>query len=136
MAVQNVTLTAETDIQLTVSMISRYDRNRSRLGCAALEVSGVTLTLCLRILTEYGTGKADRRPIDPPPIIQLRVLDPSRRSQNAGEDVDGTPQDSYALDFLQNPYYFMFASLAKPDSETEVHFLKVLSLSLSHTRQL
>ncbi len=27
--------------------------------------------------------------------------------------------------FLQNPYYFMFASLAKPDEDVELHWLKV-----------
>lgn len=27
--------------------------------------------------------------------------------------------------FLQNPYYFMFASLAKPDEDIELHWLKV-----------
>lgn len=27
-------------------------------------------------------------------------------------------------DFLQNPYYFMFASLASPDSDDELHVLK------------
>ncbi|KAL4257734.1 hypothetical protein AB1N83_010497 [Pleurotus pulmonarius] len=27
-------------------------------------------------------GKADRRPIDPPPIVQLRVIDPSHRRRN------------------------------------------------------
>ncbi|KAH9957504.1 velvet factor-domain-containing protein [Russula dissimulans] len=26
--------------------------------------------------------------------------------------------------FLQNPYYFMFASLAKPDDDTELHWMK------------
>ncbi len=31
----------------------------------------------------------------------------------------------YASSFLQNPYYFMFASLAKPDDDTELHWLKV-----------
>jgi hypothetical protein len=30
----------------------------------------------------------------------------------------------YAQSFLQNPYYFMFASLAKPDDDTELHWLK------------
>ncbi|KAF9491130.1 hypothetical protein BDN71DRAFT_1453448 [Pleurotus eryngii] len=30
-----------------------------------------------------------------------------------------------ASSFLQNPYYFMFASLAKPDDDTELHWLKV-----------
>jgi hypothetical protein len=31
----------------------------------------------------------------------------------------------YAQSFLQNPYYFMFASLAKPDDDMELHWLKV-----------
>lgn len=30
-----------------------------------------------------------------------------------------------AQSFLQNPYYFMFASLAKPDDDAELHWLKV-----------
>ena len=30
--------------------------------------------------------------------------------------------------FLQNPYYFMFASLAKPDDDTELHWMKVRCL--------
>jgi Velvet factor len=30
--------------------------------------------------------------------------------------------------FLQNPYYFMFASLAKPDDDTELHWMKVCVL--------
>lgn len=37
--------------------------------------------------------------------------------------------------FLQNPYYFMFASLAKPDEDVELHWLKVsstLSSSWAH----
>jgi hypothetical protein len=32
---------------------------------------------------------------------------------------------SYSQSFLQNPYYFMFASLAKPDDDAELHWLKV-----------
>jgi hypothetical protein len=32
---------------------------------------------------------------------------------------------SSAQSFLQNPYYFMFASLAKPDDDAELHWLKV-----------
>ncbi|KAF9054017.1 velvet factor-domain-containing protein [Panaeolus papilionaceus] len=113
-------------------------------------------------------GKADRRPIDPPPIVQLRVIDPatqqasssssqgqgssrrrrtsrsrssspSRRSStsNAKEGSSGSArdEDDMAIDagmmaggysnFLQNPYYFMFASLARPDDDAELHWLKV-----------
>ncbi|KAJ3717248.1 velvet factor-domain-containing protein [Lentinula guzmanii] len=125
-------------------------------------------------------GKADRRPIDPPPIVQLRVIDPLQRSNptsnlsgrqiprpssptaispsttiasspapslstattrdassasdasTASIDRDGnsatpTPSaaaTSYAQSYLQNPYYFMFACLAKPDDDTELHWLK------------
>ncbi|KAL0952514.1 hypothetical protein HGRIS_006776 [Hohenbuehelia grisea] len=96
-------------------------------------------------------GKADRRPIDPPPIVQLRVIDPAapsssrRRTSSAasapgsptpsasGRNLDDTSGDSsynsqisagYAQSFLQNPYYFMFASLAKPDDDAELHWLK------------
>ncbi|KAJ8518966.1 hypothetical protein ONZ45_g4046 [Pleurotus djamor] len=122
-------------------------------------------------------GKADRRPIDPPPIVQLRVVDPMQRNPHnragysrAGDhgnipphqrrrassahggvdddegsptmsdgarDLDDDPHHShgggygysgasagYANSYLQNPYYFMFASLAKPDNDTELHWLK------------
>ncbi|KAF5347320.1 hypothetical protein D9756_009916 [Leucocoprinus leucothites] len=99
-------------------------------------------------------GKADRRPIDPPPIVQLRVIDPltsssSSSSSSTGHNMSsssnsppssppptthshypnhepGPPADAaaYAQSYLQNPYYFMFASLAKPDDDTELHWLK------------
>ncbi|KAI0277190.1 velvet factor, partial [Russula aff. rugulosa BPL654] len=60
-----------------------------------------------------GSLAADRRPIDPPPIVQLRVID---KAPGFGTGP-----------FLQNPYYFMFASLAKPDDDTELHWMKVRS---------
>jgi len=75
--------------------------------------------------------QADRRPIDPPPIIQLRVIDPQTRQPPPPARLDGDDSDpSYAHSFLQNPYYFMFASLAKPDDDTELHWLKVSFLSI------
>lgn len=61
---------------------------------------------------------ADRRPIDPPPIVQLRVLEHSPSSSSTRS----SPRESN--DFLQNPYFFMFASLASPDSDEELHVLK------------
>ncbi|KIJ12318.1 hypothetical protein PAXINDRAFT_101260 [Paxillus involutus ATCC 200175] len=71
-----------------------------------------------------GVG-ADRRPIDPPPIIQLRVIDPHTRQPPSPANPDIEDSDpNYAHSFLQNPYYFMFASLAKPDDDTELHWLK------------
>ncbi|CCO32166.1 hypothetical protein BN14_06220 [Rhizoctonia solani AG-1 IB] len=62
-------------------------------------------------------GKADRRPIDPPPIVQLRVIDPSGTPSRPGSPA--SPQS-----YLQNPYYFMFASLASVDTDDELHLLK------------
>lgn len=103
---------------------------------------------------------ADRRPIDPPPIVQLRVIDPvaqqsassttpshKRRNSSSGS-VPGSPTPSaasparvhpddpidaasYAQSFLQNPYYFMFASLARPDDDAELHWLKVKNLKFN-----
>ncbi|KAH7907021.1 velvet factor-domain-containing protein [Hygrophoropsis aurantiaca] len=71
-----------------------------------------------------GVG-ADRRPIDPPPIIQLRVIDPQTRQPPSPAHTDPDDADpNYAHSFLQNPYYFMFASLAKPDDDAELHWLK------------
>jgi len=97
---------------------------------------------------------ADRRPIDPPPIVQLRVIDKARKnlpspspspppqhhpqppSHPHGHTHDSsgpldtsmlTPAGFGAGPFLQNPYYFMFASLAKPDDDTELHWMKVRS---------
>ncbi|KAI9260605.1 velvet factor-domain-containing protein [Phascolomyces articulosus] len=59
-----------------------------------------------------GVGeKADRRPIDPPPIVQLKVNDPN---------LSTTDRSSY----LQNPYYFMYASLMAADLDEELHLLR------------
>ncbi|CAG8616337.1 18586_t:CDS:2, partial [Acaulospora morrowiae] len=55
--------------------------------------------------------KADRRPIDPPPIIQLKVY-------------DATLPQSEKSSFLQNPYFFMYASLVAPDTDEELHLLR------------
>jgi hypothetical protein len=58
---------------------------------------------------------ADRRPIDPPPIVQLLIHTTADPSSLEG-----------GINSLQNPYFFMFASLAKPDSDSdeEIHFLR------------
>ena len=52
----------------------------------------------------------DRRPIDPPPIIQLVGVSSPFRS----------PSD---IQYLENPYYFMFASLSTIAGEA-VQYLK------------
>jgi hypothetical protein len=108
-------------------------------------------------LTLAGSLAADRRPIDPPPIVQLRVVDKARKNlpspspsppppsqhhqqpashphaQQQHSHESSGPLDTSMLTpagfgtgpFLQNPYYFMFASLAKPDDDTELHWMKV-----------
>ncbi|CAG8828375.1 4721_t:CDS:2, partial [Gigaspora rosea] len=53
----------------------------------------------------------DRRPIDPPPIIQLKVH-------------DSTLPQVEKSSFLQNPYFFMYASLMAPDTNEELHLLR------------
>ncbi|KAJ3279819.1 hypothetical protein HK104_001142 [Borealophlyctis nickersoniae] len=53
--------------------------------------------------------KVDRRPVDPPPIIQLEIQDTTSADENS---------------YLYNPYYFMYASLISPDSEEELHLLR------------
>ncbi|KAF8214486.1 velvet factor-domain-containing protein [Mycena galopus ATCC 62051] len=77
-------------------------------------------------------GKADRGPIDLPVIVQLRAVDSAASSSSShptssegpsSPSRENGPQDS-AHFFLRNPYYFMFSLLAKPDDETELHWLK------------
>ncbi|KAF8214598.1 velvet factor [Mycena galopus ATCC 62051] len=86
--------------------------------------------------------KADCHPIDPPVIMQLRVIDtaasssshPASSSPNrenglqdsANADSDDPPytnRTSYVQSFLQNPYYFMCV-FAKPYNVTALHWLK------------
>ena len=40
-------------------------------------------------------GTADRRPIDPPPIVQLRVLDPTTRRPPVSPGAGGGDYDDY-----------------------------------------
>jgi hypothetical protein len=75
--------------------------------------------------------RATRRPHSPPyipPSIHgaTQQAHIASSSHDAGHDSDGGRDTlAYAHSFLQNPYYFMFASLAKPDDDTELHWLKV-----------
>ena len=109
-----------------------------------------------RSLFAFACPAADRRPIDPPPIVQLRVIDKARKNlpspspsppphqqqqppSHPHAPAPHSHESSAPLDtsmltpagfggggpFLQNPYYFMFASLAKPDDDTELHWMKV-----------
>ena len=54
---------------------------------------------------------------------KLQRFSKSDLSSSLGES--GVAGGSSAQSFLQNPYYFMFASLAKPDDDAELHWLKV-----------
>ncbi|KAF8970630.1 velvet factor-domain-containing protein [Flammula alnicola] len=86
-------------------------------------------------------GKADRRPIDPPPIVQLRVIDPvaqqagasnttpsrRRRNSSTGSAPDSPtpsssstarPHSDEAMDAAS------YAHLARPDDDNELHWLK------------
>ncbi|KAI8809079.1 velvet factor-domain-containing protein [Cladochytrium replicatum] len=54
--------------------------------------------------------KVDRRPVDPPPIIQLESIDAKSPY---------TPAPG-----LEDSYYFLYASLIAPDSGDELHFLR------------
>lgn len=120
-------------------------RSPSRRACVVLAAR--VRSLCVSVAVS-DVPAADRRPIDPPPIVQLRVIDPAatdrRRRDRLGDSQSGSPapsssstlhdddsMDSYAQSFLQNPYYFMFASLAKPDDDAELHWLKVCLISES-----
>lgn len=63
-----------------------------------------------------GVGeKADRRPIDPPPIVQLIVRAPP--------SVNGQKNGGFTS-YLQNPYYFMHASLVEKDTREDVLLIK------------
>ncbi|KAJ1995704.1 hypothetical protein GGI25_000680 [Coemansia spiralis] len=70
------------------SLVLRQEPNRSRM-CGIGE-------------------KADRRPVDPPPIIQLHVTDPTTSNNRV---------------YLHNPYYFMYATLMDERGERELNTL-------------
>ncbi|TIB11583.1 hypothetical protein E3P89_01936 [Wallemia ichthyophaga] len=62
-----------------------------------------------------GVGsKADRRPIDPPPIVQLKVFS-HHNSLKMRQDL--------SFNHLQSPYFFVYCSLASEHSDHELHLL-------------
>ncbi|KAJ3342985.1 hypothetical protein HDU83_005845 [Entophlyctis luteolus] len=62
-----------------------------------------------RLSRSCGYGeKAERRPVDPPPVIQLDITSHG-----------GAGDHSH----LYNPYYFMYASLIDPDVDEEINIL-------------
>ncbi|KAE9401788.1 hypothetical protein BT96DRAFT_956429 [Gymnopus androsaceus JB14] len=72
-------------------------------------------------------GKADRRPIDPPPIVQLRVVDPLKkpnadRSGSPATMPPGSPTPSVATtdrDVVPPKPVLLY-----PDDDAELHWLK------------
>lgn len=121
--------------KLPGSMNLQFVRSRSKLGCVGLVAKVRCILSNLPGSEANGISAADRRPIDPPPIVQLRVVDPTRRASSGNNTDDSTAESSpsysdpeaehaYSQSYLQNPYYFMFACLAKPDDEAELHWLK------------
>ncbi|EIM20556.1 hypothetical protein WALSEDRAFT_58065 [Wallemia mellicola CBS 633.66] len=62
-----------------------------------------------------GVGsKADRRPIDPPPIVQLKVYS-NHQNFKSRQDL--------SFNHFQSPYFFVYCSLAGEDSDEELHIL-------------
>jgi hypothetical protein len=61
---------------------------------------------------------ADRRPIDPPPIVELHTV--HRRDNN-----QTVPESGWNLGDGSQPCYFMFASLVRADRDEDLMWLKV-----------
>lgn len=62
-----------------------------------------------------GVGsKADRRPIDPPPIVQLKVYS-NLNSVKLRQDL--------SFNHFQSPYFFVYCSLANEHNDDELHLL-------------
>lgn len=56
-----------------------------------------------------------------PILLYSKSADPFYDSYNAGSRKKLRPHPS---SYLQNPYYFMYASLANPETDDELHLLK------------
>ncbi|KZT26661.1 hypothetical protein NEOLEDRAFT_198936 [Neolentinus lepideus HHB14362 ss-1] len=91
-------------------------RSPSRRACAASGRNAAPSTPRPSSSSACMTPQRCASPTHLPPAAALRatwgmsVILPTRQP---------TPPPSYATSFLQNPYYFMFTSLAKPDEDTE-----------------
>ncbi|KAJ7282637.1 velvet factor-domain-containing protein [Mycena rebaudengoi] len=70
----------------------------------------------------------DRRPVDPPMVVQLSVRDPrdapaEGSSPASSQSSASSDQDVSTRSHLTNPYYFMYATLVEPHEDTEVNFV-------------
>ena len=108
---------------------------RANYSSNTLEISLFTFCLSLRyldrsdILLRCGVGnKADRRPIDPPPIVELRIRNRSDATRQGRGDGHASSPDSSSgsppPSFQPSPYFFMFAALVAPQADNEMHLLK------------
>ena len=62
-----------------------------------------------------GVGsKADRRPIDPPPIVQLKVYSNANNLSSRSD---------LSFNHFQSPYFFVYCSLATEHTDQELHLL-------------
>ncbi|KAK4684090.1 hypothetical protein P7C73_g6113, partial [Tremellales sp. Uapishka_1] len=77
----------------------------------------------------------DRRPVDPTPIVQLRVIDKngddvpltgdSKRDESGKKQLRRPSGGPNGMTFMQNPYYFLFACLVGGDEEQdELHIIE------------
>jgi hypothetical protein len=107
-------------------MSSPSASSQSRPACAAWAAKVSRRAL---LSAPAHSPSADRRPIDPPPIVQLRVVNPNDPQTSSRPGSPGSAQS-----YLQNPYYFMFASLASVDTDDELHLLKDGKVGLSPVR--
>ncbi|KAJ7354604.1 velvet factor-domain-containing protein [Mycena albidolilacea] len=66
---------------------------------------------------------SDRRPVDPPIIVQLSVTDPRDLGVSPSPPLRTPHQASSHHSHLTNPYYFMYAALIEAHSDNEVKYV-------------
>ncbi|KAJ6498762.1 velvet factor-domain-containing protein [Mycena sanguinolenta] len=90
---------------------------------SAMKISGqdFPILFVLSAGVELIFRSADRRPVDPPMIVQLSVTDPRNigASNSPPPRVPTQPSHSH----LTNPYYFMYAALIEPHTDNEVKYV-------------
>ncbi|KAK7028553.1 velvet domain-containing protein [Favolaschia claudopus] len=66
---------------------------------------------------------ADRRPVDPPIIVQLSVSDAREIGTSASPSSRTGSRGQAHLSHLRNPYYFMYATLVESQNDNEVKYV-------------
>ncbi|KAJ2184817.1 hypothetical protein EV181_004179, partial [Coemansia sp. RSA 532] len=93
--------------QIEHRLVLRQEPNRSRM-CGIGEKDTTPPPATIPTLAVGPVLAPDRRPVDPPPIIQLHVSDPTTSNNRV---------------YLHNPYYFMYATLMDERGERELNTL-------------